>query len=99
LNELARAMAAGDVDTLLICGNPVYHAPVDFGFAEGLRRVALAVHMGLYHDETAALCHWHIPAAHELEAWSDARAFDGSVTLQQPLIAPLYNGKSLHELF
>ncbi|HEV8518442.1 MAG TPA: TAT-variant-translocated molybdopterin oxidoreductase, partial [Burkholderiales bacterium] len=99
LNELARAMAAGVVDTLVIAGNPVYHAPVDFGFAESLRRVALAVHMGPYHDETAALCHWHIPAAHELEAWGDARAFDGTVTLQQPLIAPLYNGKSLHELF
>ena len=70
LNELARAMAAGVVDTLVIAGNPVYHAPVDFGFAESLRRVALAVHMGPYHDETAALCHWHIPAAHELEAWA-----------------------------
>jgi molybdopterin-containing oxidoreductase family iron-sulfur binding subunit len=56
------------------------------------------VHLGLYHDETAERCHWHVPQAHMLEAWGDARAFDGTVTIQQPLIAPLYGGRSLHEL-
>ena len=58
----------------------------------------LRVHLGLYEDETAELCHWHIPEAHYLETWSDARAFDGTVTIMQPLIAPLYGGKSAHEL-
>jgi anaerobic selenocysteine-containing dehydrogenase len=60
--------------------------------------VKLGVHLGLYEDETAELCHWHIPEAHYLETWSDARAFDGTVTIMQPLIAPLYGGKSAHEL-
>jgi anaerobic selenocysteine-containing dehydrogenase len=60
--------------------------------------VKLRVHLGLYEDETAELCHWHIPEAHYLETWSDARAFDGTVTIMQPLIAPLYGGKSAHEL-
>ena len=53
---------------------------------------------GLYDDETAELCHWHIPEAHFLETWSDIRAFDGTVTIQQPLIAPLYQGRSAHEV-
>src|SRR5204862_7666741 len=53
---------------------------------------------GLYEDETAALCHWHIPEAHYLESWSDVRADDGTVTIIQPLIAPLYGGKSAHEM-
>ena len=54
--------------------------------------------MGLYDDETARLCHWHIPQAHCLESWGDLRAFDGTVTIQQPLIAPLYKGRTAHEL-
>src|SRR5262249_51264857 len=52
----------------------------------------------LYEDETAEFCHWHIPEAHFLETWSDIRCFDGTVTIQQPLIAPLYQGKSCHEV-
>ena len=58
----------------------------------------LRVHLSLYDDETSALCHWHVPEAHFLESWSDARAFDGTASIVQPLIAPLYNGKSAHEL-
>ena len=58
----------------------------------------LRVHLGLYDDETAALCHWHVPEAHYLESWSDARAADGTVTIVQPLIAPLYGGRSAHEV-
>ena len=62
-------------------------------------RVPLRVHLGLYDDETAERCHWHVPQAHALEAWGDARAYDGTVTIQQPLIAPLYPGcKSPHEM-
>ena len=99
LRALLGAMEAGDVETLLIAGsNPVYTAPADVEFARLLGRVNLTVHAGLYEDETSALCDWHIPGTHYLEEWSDARAFDGTVTIVQPLIAPLYDGKSLHEV-
>ena len=79
-------------------GNPVYTAPADLDFAGNLKNVGLRIHLGLYENETAALCHWHIPAAHYLESWSDTRAYDGTVTIVQPLIAPLYGGKSAHEM-
>ena len=78
--------------------NPVYSAPVDLKFADAMQKVALRVHLGLYEDETAALCHWHICEAHYLESWSDVRSDDGTVTIIQPLIAPLYSGKSAHEV-
>jgi molybdopterin-containing oxidoreductase family iron-sulfur binding subunit len=99
LGELVRDIDRGAVELLVVSGtNPVYTAPGDLGFADALRKVPLRVHHGLYADETAALCHWHVPDTHPLEAWSDARAFDGTVTVLQPLIAPLYEGKSQHEL-
>jgi molybdopterin-containing oxidoreductase family iron-sulfur binding subunit len=99
LQELAGEMNAGTVDFLLILGgNPVYTAPADLKFAEALQKVTLRAHLGLYEDETAALCHWHIPEAHFLEAWSDVRAEDGTASIVQPLIAPLYQGKSAHEV-
>lgn len=99
LQRLVEDMKAGRVETLLILGaNPAYDAPADLEFAEQMRKVGLRIHLGLYDDETAALCHWHVPETHYLEAWSDARAFDGTVTIQQPLIAPLYGGKSAHEM-
>ncbi|HEY6825074.1 MAG TPA: 4Fe-4S dicluster domain-containing protein, partial [Steroidobacteraceae bacterium] len=99
IGALARDMRLGRVDTLLILdGNPVYDAPVDLEFASALERVRVSVHHGLYVDETAEACGWHAPAAHELESWSDTRAFDGTITLQQPLIAPLHGGRSAHEL-
>ncbi|HEX7183867.1 MAG TPA: TAT-variant-translocated molybdopterin oxidoreductase [Thermoanaerobaculia bacterium] len=100
LSELVRDMSAGRVDLLLMLDgvNPVYTAPADLGFAGALQKVGLRVHHGLYEDETSALCHWHIPAAHELETWSDARSFDGTVSIIQPLIEPLYQGKSAHEM-
>lgn len=63
-----------------------------------LSRVPLRIRLGLYDDETSALCHWHIPEAHYLEAWGDTRAFDGTTSIVQPLIAPLYAGKSSYEL-
>ena len=94
-----RRWPPGQVDTLLVLGgNPVYTAPADLRFAEQLNKVALRVHLGLYANETSALCHWHIPEAHYLEAWSDARAFDGTASIVQPLIAPLYGGRSAHEV-
>jgi MoCo/4Fe-4S cofactor protein with predicted Tat translocation signal len=99
LRELVADMEAGEVELLiLVGGNPVYTAPADLRFADHLAKVRLRVHLGLYIDETAALCHWHIPEAHYLEAWGDTRAFDGTVSLIQPLIAPLYGGSSAHEL-
>jgi len=99
LRALVRDMAAGDVDTLLVLGgNPAYAAPADVDFAAALAKVATSVRLGVTDDETSERCRWHIPAAHCLEAWSDARAYDGTITIQQPLIAPLYGGKSAHEL-
>ena len=99
VRELVADMEAGQVELLVLVGaNPLYTAPADLRFAEHLAKVPLRVHLGLYADETAALCHWHIPAAHYLEAWSDTRAFDGTVSIVQPLIAPLYAGRSAHEL-
>jgi MoCo/4Fe-4S cofactor protein with predicted Tat translocation signal len=99
LRELVGEMNAGHVDLLLIVGgNPVYTAPADLNLADALGKVQLRAHLSLYDDETSALCHWQIPEAHFLEAWSDARAYDGTVSIVQPLIAPLYGGKSAHEL-
>jgi len=99
LKELVDDMNAGKVTVLVILGgNPVYTAPVDLKFADAMQKVALRVQVGLYEDETAALCHWHISEAHYLESWSDVRADDGTVTIIQPLIAPLYGGRSAHEV-
>ncbi|HEU0179852.1 MAG TPA: TAT-variant-translocated molybdopterin oxidoreductase [Blastocatellia bacterium] len=99
LSELARDMDAGQVDLLVIIGcNPVYDAPVDLQFAERMSKVKTRVHLSLFNDETSELCHWHIPESHYLETWGDARAYDGTVTIIQPLIAPLYGSKSAHEL-
>lgn len=99
LRELTHEMANGQVELLLMLGgNPVFNAPVDLNFAQALDKVPQRVHLSMYEDETSELCHWHIPALHSLESWGDARAFDGTVTLIQPLIAPLYGGKSSHEV-
>ena len=100
LAALAADLRAGAVDVLLISGvNPVYDAPADLDFGKALNNgQTFTIHHGLYADETAELCRWHLPAAHFLEAWGDARAYDGSVCLVQPLIEPLYGGKSLIEL-
>jgi MoCo/4Fe-4S cofactor protein with predicted Tat translocation signal len=99
LKELVADMQAGQVDTLLMLGvNPVYHAPADLHFGQNLLKVRTRIHLSLYEDETAELCHWHIPEAHFLETWGDTRAYDGTVSIIQPLISPLYDGKSAHEL-
>jgi molybdopterin-containing oxidoreductase family iron-sulfur binding subunit len=99
LRELADDMDAGKVELLLILGgNPVFTAPADFRFTERMQKVPLRVHLSLYQDETSRQCHWHLPEAHYLEAWSDARAFEGTASIVQPLIAPLYQGRSAHEL-
>jgi MoCo/4Fe-4S cofactor protein with predicted Tat translocation signal len=99
LADLVAAMKAGEVELLLILdSNPVYDAPADLDFVPALAKVRTAVSLGLYDDETAIHCQWHVPMAHYLESWGDARAYDGTVTLLQPLIAPLYDGKTAIEL-
>jgi MoCo/4Fe-4S cofactor protein with predicted Tat translocation signal len=100
LAELVRDMRAGQVELLIMLGgvNPVYTAPADLEFADALAKVKTRIHHGLFVDETAEYCQWHVPAAHPLESWGDARAFDGTASLVQPLIEPLYGGKSLHEM-
>src|SRR5262245_37703544 len=98
LTELVNDMAAGRVQVLFILGpNPNFTAPADLNFRTAFDKVPLRVHLGLYHDETADLCHWHAPEAHYLESWGDVRAFDGTVSLIQPLIAPIYDGRTVTE--
>jgi molybdopterin-containing oxidoreductase family iron-sulfur binding subunit len=101
LQELVADIDAGRVDLLVIIGgNPVYNAPADLKFTfERMQKVTkLRVHLSEYRDETSEFCHWHIPAAHYLESWGDARSYDGTATIVQPLIQPLYDGKTAHEL-
>ncbi|MCX8072122.1 MAG: TAT-variant-translocated molybdopterin oxidoreductase [Candidatus Binatia bacterium] len=99
LQSLVADMDAGKVEVLVILGgNPVYTAPADLKFGERLQKVGLRIRLGLYEDETSLFCHWHIPEAHVLESWGDIRAHDGTVTLIQPLIAPLYDGKTAFEV-
>ena len=99
LRQLVDDMAAGGVSALIILqSNPAYTAPADIPFADAIRNVGTRVHLGMFDDETAALCDWHIPALHPLETWTDARAFDGTVSIVQPTIAPLYEAHSPHEV-
>jgi molybdopterin-containing oxidoreductase family iron-sulfur binding subunit len=101
LHALTEDIRAGKVDLLLILGgNPVYDAPAELEFASALKSTAvnLKVYLGSHRNETAELCQWHIPEAHYLESWSDARTYDGTVSIVQPLIEPLYGGKSAHEI-
>jgi MoCo/4Fe-4S cofactor protein with predicted Tat translocation signal len=97
--SLVADMNAGKVDWLLVLdGNPVYSAPADLDFSTALNKVGTLVHLGSHYDETGEIAEWHINSAHYLESWSDARAYDGTVTIVQPMIDPLYGGKSAHEV-
>jgi MoCo/4Fe-4S cofactor protein with predicted Tat translocation signal len=99
IKDLVSEMKAGQVDMLFILGgNPVYDAPADMEIADAVKRVPVSVYHGSHLNETGAVCHWHVNATHYLESWSDVRAYDGSCSIVQPLISPLYNGKSEHEL-
>ncbi len=99
IEELAREMAAGAVQTLVILGgNPVYTAPVDLEFGRLLRSIPRTVYLGLYENETARSCDWFLPELHYLESWGDARAYDGTASLVQPLIAPLNAGSSVDDV-
>ncbi|WP_246675340.1 4Fe-4S dicluster domain-containing protein [Mesorhizobium sp. B2-3-4] len=99
LATLCQAIENGSIDTVVVLGsNPVQTTPSDIDVRAAFSKLKLLVHSGLYRDETAFLAHWHIPAAHELEGWSDIRAYDGTASIVQPLIQPLFGGKSLHRL-
>ncbi len=91
LQEMVDDMNAGRVQTAIIMGaNPAYSAPANLNFAAALKKVPLKIHHGHYEDETSVLCDWHIPETHYLEAWGDVRAVDGTTTVIQPLVQPLY---------
>ncbi|HLS19813.1 MAG TPA: 4Fe-4S dicluster domain-containing protein [Paracoccaceae bacterium] len=98
LTEFLDDIATRRGAALLLETNPVYTAPGDLDVEEALAEVPLSIHLGLYRDETGMLCNWHLPAAHVLESWGDARAFDGTASPIQPLIRPLYNGRTPAEL-
>src|SRR5258708_131852 len=99
VKALTDAMGAGQVDALVILGgNPVYDAPADLAFGDKLAKVPFSVHASYFVDETGAKCSWHVPRAHEFESWGDARSVDGAVSVQQPLILPLFGGRSDIEL-
>jgi len=100
IKSLVADLNAGKVDWLVILNaNPIYSAPADLEFATAFNQAKIVAHLGAHLDETGLISHWHIPAAHYLESWSDARAYDGTVSIVQPLIEPLYGGKSAHDVF
>jgi molybdopterin-containing oxidoreductase family iron-sulfur binding subunit len=96
---LVADMNAGSVQWLVMLGvNPIYSAPADLGFADALAKVPVSVHLGTHLDETGSITTWHINKAHYLESWSDARAYDGTISIVQPMIDPMYGGKSGHDV-
>jgi MoCo/4Fe-4S cofactor protein with predicted Tat translocation signal len=99
LKALVSAMNAGQVKALVILGiNPIYSAPGDLRFGDAMGKVPFTAHLGSYYDETGQRANWHVNAAHYLESWSDARACDGTISIVQPMIAPLYGGKTAHDV-
>ncbi len=99
LRELVADANGGKVEALVILGgNPVYNAPVDLDFAAALKKIPLSIRLGMHDDETSQASTWHVPEAHFLESWGDGRAFDGTASLVQPMISPLYDGRTAHDL-
>jgi molybdopterin-containing oxidoreductase family iron-sulfur binding subunit len=97
--DLVEEMHRSTVKLMIVFGgNPRYDAPVDLNFADAFDKVKLRVHHSVHFNETSRHAHWHVPAAHFLESWSDTRAFDGSISIVQPLIEPMYAGVSAHEI-
>lgn len=101
LRELIADMNANRVTTAIVIDtNPAYTTPLALGFEKAFAKVPLKFHMGPYKDETSVLCDWHVPMAHYLESWGDARAIDGTVSIIQPIIQPLYeSARTPNELF
>ncbi len=99
LKSLVADLNSKQVDLLLILGgNPVYTAPPELNLRGAIQMAKLRARLGQYTDDTSEVCQWVVPEAHAFEMWSDAPAFDGTMTIMQPLIAPLYGGKSAHEI-
>jgi MoCo/4Fe-4S cofactor protein with predicted Tat translocation signal len=99
VEQLVEEMRGNEVEFLLMLGgNPAFDFPVDFELRSLLARVPLTIRHGLFEDETSGLSQWHIPATHYLESWSDVRAWDGTVSIVQPVIRPLFGGKNPLEL-
>ena len=99
VRALVADLNAGKVDWLVILeSNPIYSAPADLDFANAINKAQIIAHLGSHVDETGRIAHWHIPSAHFLESWSDARAYDGTVSIVQPMIDPLYGGKTAHDV-
>ena len=97
--SLVADMNAGKVQWLVILGvNPIYSAPADLDFQDAFAKIPVTVHLGSHVDETGVIANWHINKAHYLESWSDARAYDGTISIIQPMIAPMYSGKSAHDV-
>ena len=96
---LVADLNAGKVDWLVILNaNPIYTAPADLNFGDAFGKAKVVAHLGSHVDETGQISHWHIPAAHYLESWSDVRAYDGTVSVIQPMIDPLYGGRTAHHI-
>ena len=99
LKSLVADLNAGKVTWLVILNsNPIYNAPADLNFLDAFNKAGTVAHLGSNVDETGQIAHWHIPAAHFLESWSDVRAYDGTVSIVQPMIEPLYGGKTAHDV-
>jgi MoCo/4Fe-4S cofactor protein with predicted Tat translocation signal len=97
--QLVEQINTGDVDTLVVLGgNPVYDAPVDVDFAAAFAKVGTRIHLSLDDNETSQAATWHLPRAHFLEAWGDARGYDGTYSIVQPMIEPLWEGRSKIEV-
>jgi MoCo/4Fe-4S cofactor protein with predicted Tat translocation signal len=99
LKALVGDMNAGKVQWLVMLGvNPLYNAPADLEFEAAFNKVPYSVHLGSHLDETGFYSTWHVNKTHYLESWTDARASDGTISVVQPMIAPLYGGKSAHDV-
>ncbi len=99
MKQLVADLNAGKVNWLVILDtNPVYDAPADLAFEKAMGHAKTVAHLGLYVDETGSIADWHINGTHYLEMWSDVRAYDGTVSIVQPMISPLYGGRSAHQI-
>jgi Fe-S-cluster-containing dehydrogenase component len=99
LGDLCQQVGNGKVKTLLILGgNPVYNSPADFLIGDKLQQIPNRIHLALHEDETSQLCTWHLSRRHYLESWGDVRTYDGTISITQPLIEPLFDGRSAIEL-
>jgi molybdopterin-containing oxidoreductase family iron-sulfur binding subunit len=99
MNDFAGALKSGSIESLVVLGgNPAFDAPVDLGLAEAIGKLEHSVHLSLDDNETSKLCRWHLPRAHTLESWSDVTDAQGRYGVTQPLIQPLYDGRTSAEL-